>query len=82
MQYKVWGDHKSHILHVGDHMIPIPYKVWGTISHIRHEDTSHVGDHMYIWGAHMILVPYMLRGEPYIHVRDHMIPILYKVWGP
>ena len=34
--YKVLRDHKSHIrhedtLHVGDHMVPVPCKVRGTI---------------------------------------------------
>ena len=53
----------------GDHMIPIPYKVWGDHeSHITHEDTSHFGRpddtcSYKVWG-------------------DHMIPIPYKVWGP
>ena len=38
-------------------------------SHIRHEDTSHVGAiHTY--------------GGQYIHVGDHMILIPYKVRGP
>ena len=55
-------------------MIPIPYKVCvDHKSHIRHEDTSHEGDHMYMWGNYTIPVPYK--------VRDHKIPIPYKVWG-
>ena len=78
------GDHKTHIGHVGetihtcgeDHMRPIPYKVWGNHkSHRRHEDTSHMGDHMYIWGNHTITVPYKVR-------RDHKIPIPYRYGEP
>ena len=64
------GDHKNHIVHVGDHtymwgdhMLPIPCKVWGDHkSHIRYEDTLHVGDCMYMLGDHTILVPYKVRG--------------------
>ena len=79
--YKVWGNHKSHIVHVGnhtymwgDHTIPIPYKIYGDHeSHIRHEDTSHVGQ------------PYVHVGGTYdnFHIRygDHKIPISHKVWG-
>ena len=57
-----WGDHKIPMPHWGDHQIPIPFEVWETIrvilqgdhkSHIRHEDTSHVGG------------PYVHVGEQY-----------------
>ena len=32
------------------------------------------GDRMYMWGDHIIPVPYKVRG-------DHNIPIPYKMWG-
>ena len=45
----MWG---NHIYMWGDHTIPVPYKVLADHkSHIRHEDTSHVGDLTYMWGT-------------------------------
>ena len=41
-------DHKNHIVHVGGHVTYSISGMGGTISHIRHEDTSHVRDHTYI----------------------------------
>ena len=46
---QMWWDHTWRW---GDHMIAIPYRVWGDHkSHIRHEDTSNVGDHIYMSGT-------------------------------
>ena len=52
------GDHKSHIVHVEGPYIyeGVPYNTYSIYSkgdhrsHIRNEDTLHVGDHMYMWG--------------------------------
>ena len=64
----------------GDHMVPIPYKVWGIISYIRHEE-------LHMWGTictyrgTMIPVPYKVKVGPYIHVGDLTIPVPFKVRG-
>ena len=45
-------------------------------SHVRQEDTSHVGDHMYIWGTIQYLY---LMGDYTFMCGDHTIPVSIKV---
>ena len=50
----MFGDH---MYMLGDHTILIPYNIWGDHkSHVRHEDTSHVGGSYIHVGDHMIPV--------------------------